>query len=52
MQVKASGGIRSLDTVKIMVANGASRVGASGTKAILAEASGEKPAAAGAGGSY
>lgn len=34
-EVKASGGIRSLETVHIMVQNGATRVGASGTKAIV-----------------
>ncbi|SPO21679.1 related to Deoxyribose-phosphate aldolase [Ustilago trichophora] len=34
-EVKASGGIRSLETVHTMVKNGATRVGASGTKAII-----------------
>lgn len=34
-EVKASGGIRSLETVHEMVKNGATRVGASGTKAIV-----------------
>ncbi|KAJ9477520.1 2-deoxy-D-ribose 5-phosphate aldolase [Pseudozyma hubeiensis] len=34
-EVKASGGIRSLETVHLMVKNGATRVGASGTKAIV-----------------
>lgn len=34
-EVKASGGIRSLETVHTMVKNGATRVGASGTKAIV-----------------
>lgn len=34
-QVKASGGIRSLESVHVMVKNGATRVGASGTKAIV-----------------
>ncbi|SNX82588.1 related to Deoxyribose-phosphate aldolase [Melanopsichium pennsylvanicum] len=34
-QVKASGGVRSLETVREMVKNGATRVGASGTKAIV-----------------
>ncbi|CCF54599.1 hypothetical protein NDA11_003351 [Ustilago hordei] len=34
-EVKASGGIRSLETVHQMVKNGATRVGASGTKAIV-----------------
>lgn len=47
--IKASGGIRSLDTVAKMVAAGASRVGASGTKAILDEAAGSKPAEQAAG---
>ncbi|PWN88197.1 deoxyribose-phosphate aldolase [Acaromyces ingoldii] len=40
VQVKASGAVRTLETVKTMVANGATRVGASGTKAIVAEAQG------------
>jgi deoxyribose-phosphate aldolase len=35
--VKASGGIRSLDALIDMAEAGASRVGASGTTAILAE---------------
>jgi deoxyribose-phosphate aldolase len=35
--VKASGGVRSLDQLIDMVENGATRVGASGTSAILAE---------------
>lgn len=34
-EVKASGGIRSLETVQLMVSNGATRVGASGTTAIV-----------------
>lgn len=37
VKVKASGGIRTATKVKEMVANGASRIGASGTRAILAE---------------
>lgn len=37
VQVKASGGIRSLETLRTMVAHGATRVGASGTKAIIEE---------------
>ncbi|EPQ29758.1 uncharacterized protein PFL1_02977 [Pseudozyma flocculosa PF-1] len=45
VKVKASGGIRSLDVVQRMVQNGAERVGASGTKAILDEAMGNKPEA-------
>lgn len=35
--IKASGGIRTLGVVKTMVENGASRVGASGTQAIINE---------------
>lgn len=34
-EVKASGGIRSLETLQVMVAHGATRVGASGTKSII-----------------
>ncbi len=34
-EVKASGGVRSLETVQAMVRNGATRVGASGTRAIV-----------------
>lgn len=37
VKVKASGGIRSAEKVKEMLLNGASRVGASGTKAIVTE---------------
>ena len=37
VKVKASGGIRTAEKVKEMVANGASRIGASGTRAIVAE---------------
>lgn len=40
VQVKASGGIRTAEKVQEMVANGATRIGASGTRAIVAEASG------------
>ncbi|CAO1620897.1 unnamed protein product [Parajaminaea phylloscopi] len=40
VKVKASGAIRSLETMRIMVENGADRIGASGTQAIIEEASG------------
>lgn len=40
VKVKASGGIRSFDKVKEMYESGADRIGASGTRAILAEATG------------
>lgn len=40
VKVKASGGIRTLQSVRDMVAAGASRVGASGTAKIVAEISG------------
>lgn len=46
VKVKASGGIRSLETVRRMVENGAERVGASGTKGIIEEAKGGKAQAA------
>ncbi|KAN0063491.1 hypothetical protein ACQY0O_003938 [Thecaphora frezii] len=49
--IKASGGIRSLDVVRNMVKNGAARVGASGTKAILEEATSGKKVE-GAAGAY
>lgn len=52
VEVKASGGIRSLETVKTMIANGATRVGASGTAQIIAEAQGNAPAAGGSGSAY
>ncbi len=52
VEVKASGGIRSFEAVKTMVANGATRVGASGTKSIIADASGAAPAAASAPSGY
>ncbi|MGA1836211.1 deoxyribose-phosphate aldolase [Herbiconiux sp. 11R-BC] len=38
--VKASGGIRTLEAVEAMIAVGATRLGLSGTRAILAEAAG------------
>ncbi|PWN53694.1 deoxyribose-phosphate aldolase [Violaceomyces palustris] len=41
-KVKASGGIRSLATVREMVQNGAQRVGASGTSKIISEVEGGK----------
>ncbi|KDN47135.1 deoxyribose-phosphate aldolase [Tilletiaria anomala UBC 951] len=52
VEVKASGGIRSFETVKTMVAHGATRVGASGTKAIVAEANGGEASQLAAAGSY
>lgn len=42
VEIKASGGIRSLDVVREMWRNGATRVGASGTKKILDELELEK----------
>lgn len=42
--IKASGGIRSLAAIRTMVENGASRIGASGTQAILDEVVGVQPA--------
>ncbi|CBQ70606.1 related to Deoxyribose-phosphate aldolase [Sporisorium reilianum SRZ2] len=52
-EVKASGGIRSLETVHVMVQNGATRVGASGTKAIVEQIrSGAAAAPAAAGSNY
>ncbi|TKY84924.1 hypothetical protein EX895_006004 [Sporisorium graminicola] len=52
-EVKASGGIRSLETVHVMVKNGATRVGASGTKAIVEQIrSGAAAAPAAAGSNY
>ncbi|RUR03257.1 deoxyribose-phosphate aldolase [Labedella endophytica] len=43
-EVKASGGIRSLADAQAMIDAGATRLGLSGTRAILAEAAGESPA--------
>jgi deoxyribose-phosphate aldolase len=40
VRVKASGGIRSADKVREMLVSGASRIGASGTRAIVAESTG------------
>lgn len=52
-EVKASGGIRSLETVHVMVKNGATRVGASGTRAIVEQIrSGAAAAPAAAGSNY
>ena len=48
-EVKASGGIRSLETVHAMVKNGATRVGASGTKAIVEQIRSGAAAASGSG---
>jgi len=42
VEVKASGGIRSLETVRTMWKSGATRVGASGTTKIVEEAETEK----------
>ena len=50
--VKASGGIRSLATAKAMVEAGATRLGVSGSKQLLAEEAGDSGAAAGADTSY
>lgn len=41
MGVKASGGVRDLDKVKAMIAAGATRIGTSGSVAIMKEAAGE-----------
>ena len=42
--VKASGGIRSYATAQAMIAAGATRLGVSGSRAVLAEEAGELPA--------
>lgn len=49
VKVKASGGIRSWETAALMISNGADRVGASGTRAIIEqfENGGSGPAAGG-----
>jgi deoxyribose-phosphate aldolase len=44
-EVKASGGIRTLADARAMIDAGATRLGLSGTRAILAEAAGDAPAA-------
>jgi len=46
MGVKASGGVRTLEGVKAMVAAGATRIGASAGVRIVRESRGEQPAAA------
>lgn len=50
MGVKASGGVRSLDDVRRMVAAGANRIGASAGVQIMREALGEAPEAPASGG--
>lgn len=52
VKVKASGGIRSWQTAALMIENGADRVGASGTRAIIEqfEAGGSASSEATAGG--
>jgi deoxyribose-phosphate aldolase len=45
MGVKAAGGVRDLDGLKVMVAAGASRIGASAGVRIVQESRGEKPVA-------
>ena len=49
LQVKASGGIRTLAAARAMVEAGATRLGLSGSRAILAEEAGASPAASGSG---
>jgi deoxyribose-phosphate aldolase len=49
MGVKAAGGVRDLDSLKAMVAAGATRVGASAGVRIVQEAGGQRPAAAAGG---
>ena len=49
LQVKASGGVRSLAHAQAMVAAGATRLGTSGARQILAEEAGAAPAEGGAG---
>ena len=50
MGVKAAGGVRDLESVKAMIAAGATRVGASAGVKIVQQARGETPRAAGAAG--
>ena len=50
MGVKAAGGVRDLESVKAMIAAGATRVGASAGVKIVQQARGETPGAAGAAG--
>lgn len=52
LQVKASGGIRTLDDARAMVAAGASRLGLSGSRRILAEEAGAAGGAAGPAAGY
>ena len=47
MGVKAAGGVRDLEGLKVMVAAGATRVGASAGVKIVQESKGQKPAASG-----
>jgi deoxyribose-phosphate aldolase len=47
--VKASGGIRSYETARAMVEAGATRLGVSGSRQVLAEEAGAAPAAGGTG---
>jgi deoxyribose-phosphate aldolase len=49
MGVKAAGGVRDLESLKAMVAAGATRVGASAGVRIVQESQGKQPAAAGRG---
>ena len=49
MGVKAAGGVRDLESLKAMVAAGATRVGASAGVRIVQESQGKQPAAAGKG---
>lgn len=49
VKVKASGAIRSFATLREMVENGADRIGASGTSAIVAEAKGQSTSQASSG---
>src|SRR5436190_5064510 len=49
MGVKAAGGVRDLESVKAMIAAGATRVGASAGVKIVQQARGEKPTAVAAG---
>ena len=51
MGVKAAGGVRDLESVKAMIAAGATRVGASAGVKIVQQARGETPSAAGEAGS-
>jgi deoxyribose-phosphate aldolase len=46
MGIKASGGVRTLEGMKAMVAAGATRIGASAGVRIVGESRGQQPAAA------